>query len=310
MIWLLLAAIGADQAPSSGRPEQAQLAVFAEMMAAVNAGDAPRYARLYATDAAIRIVGGEDLAGRDAIERYEVELLRQFPGARLAFYSIWQREREAVVHYGVNGRTAAGQAMGHEGLLFYRFASSGLIEEERRYNDSVTPMVQLGMPGIFSARASATLPSQWQAFTWQGAELHSNIALVRAIVDAWNGGDGQRFLRQLAEDAVLDDLVFPQPFIGKAAVKTWFDTWKAAIPDPRSEITTLLAVGDAVIVETVVRGSLTGALGRVAASNKPLLLHRAAVFEIAAGKIARIRSFMNGKELAAAAGQWPLGKEH
>ncbi len=281
------------------------------MIAAVNAGDAARYARLYAQDAVIRIVGGENLVGRDAVERHEVDLLRQFPGARLAFYSIWQHGREAVVHYGVNGRTTAGQAMGHEGLLFYRFASSGLIEEERRYNDSFTPMVQLGMPGIFSARPSATLPSQWRAFAAQPAsEAHPNVALVWALVDAWNSGDEQRFLAQLPDDAVLDDLIFPQPFVGKGNVKTWFDTWKAAIPNARSEITTMLAVSDYVIAEHVVRGSLTGALGRLSASNKPLLLHRAAVFEINAGKIARIRSFMNGKELAVAAGQWPMGREH
>jgi ketosteroid isomerase-like protein len=109
---------------------------------------------------------------------------------------------------------------------------------------------------------------------------------------------------------VLDDLIFPQPFIGNSNIKTWFDIWKAAIPDARSEITTILPVANHVLVENVVRGSLKGAFGRLAASNKPLLLHRAAVFETNAGKIARVRSFMNGKELAVAAGQWPMRREH
>ena len=60
-----------------------------EMIQTVNPGDATRYARLYAQDAVITIHGSGELKGRGAIEQHEVELLREFPGARLAFYTIW-----------------------------------------------------------------------------------------------------------------------------------------------------------------------------------------------------------------------------
>jgi uncharacterized protein (TIGR02246 family) len=80
--------------------EDRQITALNEMMNAVNAGDAKRYARLYAQDAVITIYGGGELKGRSAIEQYEVELLREFPGTRLAFYSVWQKGALAVVHYG------------------------------------------------------------------------------------------------------------------------------------------------------------------------------------------------------------------
>src|SRR6188508_1466596 len=97
---------------------------------------AAAYASRYAEDAVITIHGGDVLRGRSEIEAYEKDLLREFPGTRFALYDVWRKGPQAVVHYGVNGRTASGRAMGHEGLLFYQFDPSGLITDERRYLDS------------------------------------------------------------------------------------------------------------------------------------------------------------------------------
>src|SRR5215468_3515278 len=107
-----------------------QITALKEIVRAVNAGDAKKYALVYSQDAVIRIYGGGEVKGRDAIESYELDLMRQFPGAQIAFETIWQKGLIAVVHYAVNGHTPTGQAMGHEGLLFYQFQPSGLIEEE------------------------------------------------------------------------------------------------------------------------------------------------------------------------------------
>src|ERR1700730_12596799 len=77
--------------PSEKPMEDRQIATLTEMVNAVNAGDAKRYATLYAQDALITIYGSGELKGRGAIEQYEVELLREFPVARLAFYAVWQK---------------------------------------------------------------------------------------------------------------------------------------------------------------------------------------------------------------------------
>lgn len=280
-----------------------QAAAFIEMAAAVTAGDAARYARLYAEDAVITIHGGETLRGRTAIEQYEVALLRQFPGTRLAFYDLWQEGPAAVVHYGVSGKAGDGRAMGHEGLLFYRFLPSGLIAEERRYNDSLTPMAQLGALGPVSARPVPALPAELKAHTVQNSSLErDNVALVATSLRAVDARDRRAFLATLAPGATVDELMFARPFDDPAA---WFDTWTHAVDDASSQITFIRGVGNAVLVEMMVRGALRGPLGPLHAADKPFAVHRALIVQIANGKIERISAFMNGKELAEATGQWP-----
>ncbi len=299
----------ASATPRGARMEDRQIAALTEMMQAVNAGDAGRYARLYARGAVITIHGGAALEGRAAIEEYEVELLREFPGARLGFYDVWQKGPVAVVHYAVNGRTPGGQSMGHEGLLFYRFAPSGLIEEEHRYLDTLTPMGQLGALGPGPARALPTLPSELKVHAAQGSPAeNANVALVRATLAALDSKNETAFLAGLAEDAVLDEMIEPQPFVGKQNAKAWFETWTGAVPDARSEITTILGIGQFVLMATVVRGTLKGPLGRLQASNREFAVHRAAIVQLNDAKVTRIAAFMNGKELAEAVGQWPLGR--
>jgi ketosteroid isomerase-like protein len=246
------------------------------------------------------------LRGRPAIEAYEVELLRDYPGTRLAFYDVWRDGPSAVVHYGVNGRTPGGQAMGHEGLLFYRFDPAGLIVEERRYLDSLTPMAQLGALGAFPARPLPALPAAMTAHVDKSSSNdEGNAALVRASFAALDAEDEAAFLAALAEDAVLDDMTEPRPSIGRQALKAWFDRWAGAVEGGRTEIATLVAIGDTVLVETVVRGRLRGPLGRLAPSRQEFVVHRAAIVQVKDGKLRRISSFMNGKELAQAVGQWP-----
>jgi steroid delta-isomerase-like uncharacterized protein len=283
-----------------------QIDALNEMVRAVNAGDAAAYARVYAPDAVITIHGGGRLEGRAAIEQHEVELLREFPGARLGFHEAWQQGPLAVVHYAVNGRTPGGQAMGHEGLLFYRFDPTGLIAEERRYLDSLTPMAQLGVLGPIPARPLPVVPAGLKTHVAKGTpEEDGNVAVVRATLAALDSRDEAVFLASFAEDAVFDVMSEPQPIVGRRDLKAWFATWTGAIPDGRSEIVTLLGAGDTVLVEMVTRGTLKRPLGRLAASDRPFTVHRAAIVKVKDGTIRRLAFFMNGKELAQAVGQWP-----
>jgi uncharacterized protein (TIGR02246 family) len=306
ILGLLIAGLAVAVAARASAPSPAER--LAEMVRAVNAGDAHAYASLYAPGAVITIHGGEVLRGRAAIEEYEVALLREFPGARLGFRDIWQRGDEAVVHYAVSGRTPGGQAMGHEGLLFYRFLSSGLIGEERRYLDSLTPMAQLGALGPVGTRALPEVAAAATVKTAAGepdAIRRGNAALVRAALASLDGNDRAGFLAALADDAVIDEMIEPEPFAGRDGVKRWLDRWTGAVSGAQSEIAALLAVDDAVLVETVLRGTLNGTLGPVSATAQPFSVHRALVVRIKDGKMARVTAFMNGKELAQAVGRWP-----
>jgi nuclear transport factor 2 (NTF2) superfamily protein len=146
-----------------------QVATVTGMMEAVNASDAKRYAFAYTKDAVIVIHGSAVLRGRDAIEGYEVELLREFPGARLAFHAMWQAGPAAVVRYAVTGQGPGGRWMGHEGLLFFRFDASGLVQEEHRYLDSLTPMAQMGLLTAGPARPLPALRSEMTLHVAEGS---------------------------------------------------------------------------------------------------------------------------------------------
>ena len=285
-----------------------QLAAFTEMVDAVNAGDAKRYASVYAPDATIVIHGSSRLEGRNAIEEYEVGLLRQFPGTRFGFYAIWQHGSSAVVHYAVNTPAAGGPATGHEGLLFYRFDPSGLIAEERRYLDSLTPMAQAGMFGL-PARPLPALPVERRTCTaGESPAEQANVTAVKANLQALDARNEAAFLAGLTDDVVLDDLTRPRPFAGRAEARTWFGQWTAAVPDARTEIAWTLGAGDSVLVETVVRGTLEKRFGPLRPSDRAFAIHRAAIARVRNGRIGRLSLFMNGRELAEAVGQWPLMK--
>jgi uncharacterized protein (TIGR02246 family) len=295
-------AAAADEA----RMEDRQVAALREMTDAVNAGDAARYARVYADDATITIFGSSELAGRAAIEAHEVGLLREFPGARLAFHDVWQDGERAAVHYAVTGKTPQGKVMGHEGLLFYRFQPSGLVAEERRYLDGLTPMAQLGALGSVPARSLPALPSRMTAHLAQGSpEEHANRDNAAMALAALDSGDETAFESGFARDAMLDELMLLRPFAGPSSVREYFRTWSGAVGSARSEVGASLVAGDTVLFEVVLSGALTAALGGVSAPNQRFRVHRALLVRLDHGKITRFMSFINGKELAQAVGQWP-----
>jgi predicted ester cyclase len=276
------------------------------MRAAVNAADAKGYARLYAPNAVITIHGGGELRGRAAIEQYEVGLLREFPGTQFAIYSSWLKWPLAVVHYGVNSPAAGGRHTGHEGLLFFRFDSSGLIETERRYFDSMTPMAQLGLLGATPARSVPTLPIAMQSYFSTGSRAEAmNLTFVRLSLALLESKRESAFLASLAPEVVVDELIQPEPYVGARNAKTWFDYWSGAVPDASSETISILGVGEFVLAESVLRGTLQGALAPLSPSGKPIAVHRAWVFQRRGGKLIRVASFMNRKEIAEAVGQWP-----
>jgi ketosteroid isomerase-like protein len=216
-----------------------------------------------------------------------------------------------VVHYGVNGKTSSGEAMGHEGLLFYRFAPFGLIEEERRYLDSLTPMAQIGMPGLGPKRSLPALPRSPQRYAAKRSpDERRNVDLVKEVFGALDSNDRASFTAAFAEDAVLDDLTLPTILDGKGSVDDWLTRWTGAISKARSEITTIIGVGDFVVAEMIVRGTLSGTLDPISASNKAFIVHRAVVAQVRDRHIIRLSLFMNRQELAKAVGQWPLLKGH
>ena len=256
------------------------MAPFRAMPVAVNNGDASAYANLYSPEATLTIYGGVILKGRAKIEEYERELLRQNPGTRLAFYDVWQTGRRAGVHYGVNTPTALG-TVGHEGLLFYVLNDDGTIKEEHRYLDSITPMAQQGLLGAVQRRPAPSLASE--------THFHQEPA-----------ADTASAATALIEPAPVKTLT------EMALTTAAYETWRTSAADAHCEITNTIVVGDTILAELIVRGTLTGSFGSIRANHTRFEAHRAVIAKVRAGRIVEMRAFMNGKELAQSLGQWPL----
>lgn len=277
--------------------------VLQAMMAAVNAGDAHAYAELYSEDAVIAIHGTGEVRGRAAIEQHEVDLLRQYPGARFAIYDAWRIDGGAriVAHYGVSCTTPDGKKMGHEGLLFFRLLPTGAIAEEHRYQDALTPMAQLGLlPGL-EARPVPRLPATMRERESPGGSL-SLRPDGHAWFAAWDAGD---LLRNGAvpDDVVVDALFDARPGAGKAEAQALCAAWHRAVPDATTTITwEHRSANGPLLVEAEVTGTLQGDVGPLRGCGRRFTIHRAAIFDGF-----NIIDCFNRKELAMAVGQWPPG---
>ncbi len=307
MAYLLFTALTVLESLAFAQTSDAHVAALNRMMATVNAGDAAGYARLYTPEAIISIYGTGELKGRAAIEAHEVELLRQFPGARLAFSDVWLDGPRAVVRYAINAPTPKGPSMGHEGLLFFHFDASGAITEEHRYQDSLTPMAQLGVLRAPAFRALPDLPAEFSRHVAaRSPGEKTNGSIVTDMFAAMNAGRQSAAQSFFAADATINELFLPQPFAGNDAPAAWLKTWADAAPGMILTVTTILPIGDFVLIEGVARGSLERPLGLVPAAGRPFAVRRGFIIRLHHSRISSVAAFMNAKELAEAVGSWPI----
>jgi len=265
------------------------------MAAAINAADASRYAAAYEQDATIIIFGGATVRGREAIEAYERDLLAQFPGTRFALIEIWQAGNQVAVHYGVNSPPHGTMpATGHEGLLFYDIGQHGLIAEEHRYLDGLTPAIQAGALPHLQARGIPSLPER-ATIVAADADGRSE-AVARGMTEAFNEGNEQAVLARFATHGRIDELALPTPFLDAVGVRAWFTMWRRAVPNLAIEVRRRFIVGSYALWEEALRGDLADSLGGIV---RPvgIVLHRGIVAQVRANAIDTLRAFMNRQEL-------------
>ena len=304
---LVCAPVSSWQLPSADNRLRLQRAALTQMRDAVNRRDARAYAAVYSPKAIIRIFGSATIDGRQAIEQYEANLFDQFPDAHFAILESWHRDADVVAHYAVNAKVASGASMGHEGLLLLRFDAAGEIELEDRYQDSLTPMAQLGALHKSTPRALPPLPLDMRSHSNpEPATETRNMATLRRVLAAMHSQRRQTALPELVADGRFDELILPKPFIGKDAASQWIGHFDG-ITDTRFEVTKIVAAAADVLVFGVFHGVLVRPIGVIQPSPKPFAVHRAIAASLDnRGRIQALKGFMNGKELAEQLGQWPL----
>jgi steroid delta-isomerase-like uncharacterized protein len=125
--------------------------------------------------------------------------------------------------------------------------------------------------------------------------VEQNIAVVQSIYDAFNSHDIEKLLGTLADDFTLVDVPTGQTFYGPEGFMQWVQPFAVAAPDSTTEVTNIIASGEAVFTEHTGRGTHTGPLvtptGAIAPTQRPFELKFAEVFQVRNGKIAAMRAY-------------------
>jgi len=112
-------------------------------------------------------------------------------------------------------------------------------------------------------------------------QLHDRHLEVR------NARDVSALQNDYAEDAIVEGSMFPQPFVGRAAIVARIDAEAVAFPDLRVQMTNRVVHGNQVTVEWVATGTHTGDFPGFPASGRSFSIPGVTVVIRERGKIVR-----------------------
>ncbi len=206
----------------------------------------------------------------------------------------------AAVEWVVAGSTREGRVLGVPGLSLMWFGADGLVRKEHLFIDEQTTAMQLGDPGA-RGRPPLGLPAATTFLAASGATAErASTDLAKAFYRSLADKDVDALAGLLADEAVYRDLARPDDVVGRENIARDFRQLVAAFPDLAVDPTDVVATPSHVVVAGTWSGTMTGALGGLASTNRRGDVHFADVLEIAGGKIVRLTSYTNGAELAAA----------
>ena len=137
----------------------------------------------------------------------------------------------------------------------------------------------------------------------------ANAAVVRSLFDAFNGGDLERAVATVTADFELVDLASAQTLHGREGCRQWLQTFRTALPDARTEIVSLVAMGDVAASEHVGRGTQTGPFvtpaGTIPPTGRPIELRIGEFYEFRDGRIRRLHAYYDSATLMRQLGLLP-----
>jgi steroid delta-isomerase-like uncharacterized protein len=107
----------------------------------------------------------------------------------------------------------------------------------------------------------------------------------------WSAHDMQRLLQIFTEDAVYEDVTMGEVNRGGAAIKAFGEGFLAGFPDVTFELRSSFANGVNGGAEWVLRGTHTGNMPNMPATNKRIEVRGASVFDFAGDKIRRCSDY-------------------
>jgi steroid delta-isomerase-like uncharacterized protein len=158
--------------------------------------------------------------------------------------------------------------------------------------------------GLSSAAASmiagsATRPPLAQSVpaVHPASEPQKNLHLHQEHLAHQTQGDTQNLQDDYAQDAVVEDSMYSQPFVGRAAIMARKGIGMAAIPDLKINVSNRVAHGPQVVVEWIASGTHNGGFPEFPASGQPFSVRGVTVVVRHEGKIVREAIYYDMEEV-------------
>ena len=163
-------------------------------------------------------------------------------------------------------------------------------------------MQALAALGISAAGAStiaaASSSSLSKPATIKIPEEHErNIQLHDQHLTHQTQGDAGALHNDYAEHAVVEDSMYSEPFVGRAAIMARKGVGMSAIPDLKINVTNRVAHGSQVMVEWTATGTHSGDLGGLPASGRSFSIRGVTVVVRHEGKIVREAIYYDMEEV-------------
>lgn len=308
----------ADDTPPPPKPvmADAQKKFLGDLEAGLAARDAKKVAALYSTGAVLSSAGKDGV--HEALGRAEIEAARArgfavvgkaFPDVKWVNVRALQNGDVMVVEWIGSGTDTGGflddkptnKKVGWRGVSILWFDDDGLVKREHNVLDPITIMGQLGRGDVKAkVRPPVALPAggtQFVTATGSAEDQQKQLDAVKAMYPLVEKKDEKALLAMLTDDVVHADLTQPEDVKGKDGVKKELGGWFKAFPDLKRTAGDAWAFGDVIVVEVATTGTFKGPFGVFKPNGKTGTTHAVDILELKDGKIAKMTSYANGREM-------------
>ncbi len=265
---------------------------LADFDAAYAAHDATKCAAAYAADAVFTQpshLGFVDHK-KDDIQKNLEALFKGFPDVKLTPTRTYIKGNTVVLE-GVMTGTHSGEFMGqaptnkkigHRYIALLWFNDEGLIAKEHLYHDHAAMLGHIGHgdPKLKHRNVEA-IPTMTleQVAGGDNTVEAKNTETVKAFFASFEKKDDKAYTAALADDITRADYTQPEDTKGKDAAKKAFGELLKTFPDLKMTPTNIMAIGEHVIAEVEMTGTMKGDLGSVKSSGKSGTAHVVDVFK-------------------------------
>lgn len=176
-------------------------------------------------------------------------------------------------------------------------AVQGLFDSVRKGKISRRKLIAaLTSLGVTSAGAGIVAAARFQPVG--GTQRHAEHLLLHdQHVDRQIRGEVDAMMADYADDAIVDDPLFDQPFVGKQAIAQRYAAEVASVPDRALHITNRVVNGDTLIVEWRATGTHVAEFLGFGGTGRSFMINGVTIVTRSSGKIIRESHYFNATDL-------------